>query len=351
MGFVRVSLLFFFSFLLSFQVQAKVVAITTTTVEQADLQNRVETVGSIESLQSPVVAAELSAKVTAVLVEIGDVVTPQTVLATLDASVYELRLAEAQSELRRIQAQLDLKSLQVQRYTKLLKKKGIDRATYDTALSEKAVMVAQLELAESQVQRAKLKLAQTKIMSPVDGVVDERLISVGSYLVPGTPLFKVVNTQNLRARLPFSERYASVLQVGQKIDLRTASDRGQSLLAEVSYVRPQIEQGNRAIEAFVNFDNQHGWLAGASVQASLVLATYSQSLVVPVQAVVKRPLGDVVYVVTQSDGEVSIEERPVEVGLISEQGAQIVSGLQEGETVAVDGARFLSAGAKVEVQP
>ncbi|MBN2866579.1 MAG: efflux RND transporter periplasmic adaptor subunit [Thiotrichales bacterium] len=349
---IRILLSFCLTGFFTSGVFAKTISITMQPVVDGLVEERIETVGQVESLQSPVVAAEITAKVLQVLVKIGDEVTPETVLAKLDGATYELQVAEAQAEVRRLDAMVALQNRQVKRYKALLNKKGIDKATYDKAVSEKESVVSQQDYALSKLSLAKLRLKQTEILSPIAGVVDERMISVGSYVVPGKPLFKVVGVQALRARLPFSERLSSQIKKGQTVYLTSAASSGAPIKAEIDYLRPQIESASRAIEVFATFENQQAWLPGASVKAALILNEQPNSLLVPLQSVVDRPAGQVVYVVhvDEKTSETSIEERPITLGLASDKGVQILAGLKAGEMIAVDGARFLSAGAEVEIQ-
>lgn len=331
---------------------AKTISITVHPVIEKMVEERIQTVGQVETLQSPVVASELTAKVVSVEVKIGDKVTPETLLAKLDSATYDLQLAEANAELRRLDAMVKLQNRQVKRYKALLRKKGIDRATYDKSVSEKESVVSQYDYAQAKVKAAELRVKQTEIYSPIEGVVDERMVSIGSYVVPGNPLFRVVGVEQLRVRLPFSERRYSDIQKGQTVYLTSAVSSGTPIKAQIDYLRPQIEASSRAIEVFANFKNEQAWLPGASVNAELVLQQQQNALVVPVQSIVDRPVGQVVYVVhtDEQTQAVSIEERPVSTGLVSFKKVQILSGLKHGENIAVDGARFLSAGANVEIQ-
>ena len=349
---IRILLPFVFTVTFASGVLAKTISITTQPVVEGLVEERIETVGQVESLQSPVVASEITAKVFEVLVKIGDEVTTETVLAKLDAATYELQVAEAQSEVRRLNALVSLQNRQVKRYKALLKRKGIDRATYDKAVSEKESVISQQDYALSKLSLAQLRLKQTQILSPIEGVVDERMVSVGSYVVPGKPLFKVVGVQALRARLPFSERLSSQITKGQTVYLTSAASSGVPIKAEIDYLRPQIESASRAIEVFATFENQQAWLSGSSVKAALILNQQPNSLLVPLQSIVDRPAGQVVYVVNidAQTAQTTIEERPITTGLSTDNGVQVLAGLKVGEIIAVDGARFLSAGAEVEIQ-
>lgn len=341
-------------------VTAKTTAITTHTVSARAIEERIDTVGQIEAVQAPLVAAEISAKVLKVLVNIGDVVTPHTVLATLDAKPYALKLAEARSEVNRLDALIKWQATQVDRYKQILSRNGVDVATFDKAVAEKQSYVAQREYAQAQLNMAELTLQQTQIVSPIDGVVDSRLVSVGDYVVPGAPMFKVVGNDQLQARLPFSETLYARLQHGQTLHLSSVVRPNAPITTQIHFLRPQIESASRAIEVFARFNNTQHWLPGASVNGQLVLSQHADALVVPTRAIVPRPAGDVVYVVRASNvgngsnashAGFSVEERVVTLGINTPHGQHIVSGLQAGEIIALDGAAFLTGGAAVEVTP
>jgi RND family efflux transporter MFP subunit len=113
----------------------------------------------------------------------------------------------------------------------------------------------------------------------------------------------------------------------------------------VTEVRPSVNPANRSITVIVDFDNPGGWRPGASVRADVVLAVRQNAVTVPQVAIVRRPVGDVVYVI--NDGKA--EERPVKRGLRSGKMVEVLEGLKAGEVVAVDGAGFLTQGGSVDV--
>jgi multidrug efflux pump subunit AcrA (membrane-fusion protein) len=203
-------------FLFSTAASAKPVSVTTIEVDVQSIEERIDTVGQVESLQAPLIASEVTAKVSQILVQIGDSVTVNTPLAQLDTQTYQLNLEKAASEVARLEALVKLQNTQVKRYQTLLKRKGVDQATYDKAMAEKASLIAQKAYAQALHKEAQMTLDKTQILSPIDGVVDQRMVSVGDYVVPGAALFKLVGNHPLRVKLPFSEIYASRIHKGKK---------------------------------------------------------------------------------------------------------------------------------------
>jgi hypothetical protein len=106
-----------------------------------------------------------------------------------------------------------------------------------------------------------------------------------------------------------------------------------------------VGTNNRAVEALVDLPAGTDWPPGGSVTARLVLAS-RDGVVVPAASVVRRPAGDVVYVV--QDGKAT--ERKVTVGVRTSERAEVLTGVEPGETVALAGAGFLTDGALVAVR-
>lgn len=107
-----------------------------------------------------------------------------------------------------------------------------------------------------------------------------------------------------------------------------------------------INNESRAVDAIVDVPNTGQWRPGASVSAAVVVGTRPEALLVPELSLVQRPAGEVVYVV--SDGKAL--QRKVQVGQRQQGMAEILAGLRAGETVAVDGAAFLTDNTPVTVQ-
>jgi len=100
---------------------------------------------------------------------------------------------------------------------------------------------------------------------------------------------------------------------------------------------------NRAMEVIVDVPNPGDWKPGASVNGALVVAEHPQAVVVPEVSLVIRPAGEVVYVINNNKAE----QRVVRSGIRQDGYVEILSGLELGETIAVDGASFLTDKAPV----
>lgn len=327
------------------QTTVRRIPVTLASVVSRDLERWERSVGQLEALTAPMLAAEVGGRIVAVSADVGHTVQAGQELARIDPGDFRLAAELAGADIQRLQALIRSQSLQVKRFRELLKKKSANQSSLDEAEAQYGALKAQLVAARVRLQQAERDIARARISSPVDGRVDQRLISVGDYVKTGMPLFHLTTLERLRVRLPFPESLGARLRAGLAARLSTPLVPGREVSGTVSDIRPEITRSNRAIEVIIDLDNPGGWEPGASVTGAVRVAQHPAALVVPEISVVRRPVGTVVYVV---DGD-KARQRVVQTGLRLDGMVEIRRGLDAGERVVVDGAGFLTDGAAVVV--
>jgi len=302
------------------------------------------TVGRLEAIAAPALSAETSGRVVRLLVDGGTRVKKGEILAELDGEPQRLAVASARANVERLEALLENQSRTVKRYREL-RSQAVSESMLEEAVAQQSARQAELNDARARLAEAEYRLDRTRVRSPVDAVVERRLISVGDYVSPGTPIVTIVGVDRLRAVLPFPERMAGQLRPGLPATLEQPTRPGQSVAAAVTEVRPMVGTNNRAVEALVELPPSIDWPPGGTVTAHVVLAS-RDGVVVPAASVVRRPAGDVVYVLQDE----KVTERIVTVGIRGSGRAEILSGVEPGETVVLSGAGFLTDGALVTVR-
>lgn len=320
--------------------------ITAQAAQTRDVLLSERAVGDADSGANPKVAAEVAGRIVKVNVEIGDPVKAGQVIAELDGRDYQLARQAARAEVARLEALLAQQARQSERYRELVKKNFISPLVMDQTESQEIATREQLAAARALLERADFNLARTRIVAPVSGRVDQRMVSAGDWIELGKPLFQIAVSDKLRIRLPFPEGAASRIRAGQTVLLSTPTAPGESVRGRIEQLRPVVSGGSRAIEAIVEVKNPGNWRPGASVNGEVVLETHAAAVTVPEQSVVLRPAGTVVYVL---EGD-AVAQRRVKTGIKRDGQVEIVEGLAAGESVAVDGAGFLTDKAKVVVQ-
>ncbi|MDD2833741.1 MAG: efflux RND transporter periplasmic adaptor subunit [Methylotenera sp.] len=320
--------------------------VTTSEVKSQLLEITEEAVGNLEGLIDPTLSAEISARVVKVHVGVGDQVKKGQLIATLDVNDFNMQLKEAETEVSRIKAQLENQQKIVARNQTLVDRKFIAQNAVDTAQSEQDVLTQQLNGAYARINTIKQNSSKSRVYAPTNGIIEKKIVDSGEYLKAGDPIVQIIGNQRLRAHIPFPESIAAKIQPGQLLKLSTPTST-ETVTTTVKEVKPVVMADNRAVDVIADISNQPSWKAGASVNAKLILSQQDNTLVVPEQSIVLRPAGEVVYVIENDTAHQHI----VQTGNRSNGAVEILSGLQAGQIVAVDGAAYLSDKARIKLAP
>jgi RND family efflux transporter MFP subunit len=325
----------------------RAIAVTLTEAKAGAVPIVLEAVGDVQSIKAPTIGAEVAGRVTELLVDVGDVVAKGDALGQLDRSGILLELDVARAEQSRVKALTVNQELVVKRQHDLKKKSFVSDSAIDEAEAQLRALREQLKVAKAQVALAEYKLGKSTITAPFSGKIDGRFVSEGDYVKDGAPLFSIADTEALRLVMVFPEPAMGTLRKGTPLKVMTAVNPERRFDAAITEIRPQVESSNKGVVAYADLPDPGLTHAGASASVWATLAVHENAIVLPQLSLVRRPAGEVVYVVG-ADNRVS--ERKVVSGVRLEEGIEIVKGLQPGERVAVDGAGFLTDGTLVEVK-
>jgi RND family efflux transporter MFP subunit len=323
---------------------AAVVSIAVATERPVEVLER--SVGRLDAPGAPAVAAETAGRVEAVHVDAGYTVQAGDLLAQLDDEVQVNTQRAAAANVERLEALLENQQRTVTRNQDLVGRKLAAESTLDDATSQLAALKAQLDEGRARLDDAERNLRQTRILSPVSGVIQARRVSVGDFVSVGQPLFDIVVADRLQAIAPFPETVGDSLRVGQKAYVAPVRAEDAMIEAAITELRPRIGVGSRSVDAILEFANPGGWRAGGSVTVAVVVDARARSVTVPPESIVRRPAGTVVYVAEEG----TARERVVQPGVQTEGWVEILEGLEAGEKVVTSGAGFLTDGTAIEAQ-
>ena len=327
------------------QAAPRKIAVSAAPPKQREVMVTERSVGQLESLVIPEVAAEVEGRIIDGYAKTGERVTRGQLLAELEVKDYQIAIEGTRAELARLEALTRKQRQTVDRYSKLVANKLISIDLHDEAIAQLQALEAQIKAARSRLQQSERELAKTRILSPYQGVVDAELISPGDFVKVGDPLFRIATVDRLRARLPLPEFLANRIAVGQDVVLWSPVAPELRVTSTISEIRPTIGVSNRAIDVFAIFDNPGPWQPGGSVTGEIVVARRADALLVPEGAIVLRPAGTVAYVV--EDG--LARQRVVETGIYRDELVEVRSGLQLTDLVINIGAGFLTDGTPVNI--
>lgn len=325
--------------------ETRAVLISTARAEVRDLPIWLETVGQVHSQSAPTLAAEVSGRITMVAADTGDSVKRGQLLAETDTSTLLLQRQAAQAGIDRLVVHIANGERRVERYEKLSSKNLSSQTQLDDAREQLEAYRADYKAAEAQLAIVNDSLAKSRVVAPVSGVIQQRLIATGDFVNRGQPLFEITRPNLLQARLPYPESVALRVRTGQAAKIYSPLTPGEYVEGEITELQPSIGLGSRAVMAIVDLEDPGKLRPLATLSGKVLVETRQNAVMVPIMSIVRRPAGDLVYVIEDNKAVARLVITGHHEGALVE----IQSGLNGGETLATDGAAFLTDGASVSI--
>jgi membrane fusion protein, multidrug efflux system len=323
------------------------VLITSAVAQPRTLEIFEDVVGTIENVIDPTVGAEVAGRVTRVAGFTGKKVNKGELLAEIDAADFAIQQRADQAEIGRLTSLLEQQERVVERNRKLVSQGFISQNAIDDAIAQRNALRQQLAAARARSEQTGRSVTKSRVVAPIDGEIETQIVAVGDYVKLGDPLFKLVGMQELRVHLLLPEAASTRIKPGLKVVLSPPAAPERLLEARIDEIRPTLGVNNRALNAIVKIRGDGAlFRGGGTVNARIVTSQLDNALMVPEQSVVLRPAGKVVYSIENG----TARQRVVETGMRQDGLQQILKGLNAGETVAADGAGFLTDGASVSVR-
>jgi len=291
--------------------------------------------GNVEANRDVIVAAEEGGVVREVLVARGSRVTEGQALIRIDD-----RLLQAQYDQARAEAQLAEETWH--RQQKLWEQDSIG--------SELAYLQAKYraETAAANERVAKTRLDRTTIRAPIGGTLDDRMIEVGSTVIAGAPVVRIIDADPLKIKAGVPERYAGEVRAGTPA--RVSFESGQQMDGRTTFVGTAVNEQDRTFEVEVRVPNPGARLKpGMVATVRLLRGSSRDAILVPRDAVLRGASGYMVYVVATTGGVTKAESRTVRTGPGSAGRVVIEDGLEPGDAVIVVGQQQVAAGDLVKV--
>ena len=320
--------------------------ISTAIAETSNLEVREESIGTLESLIDPTIAAEAAGRVMKIAAHPGQIVKKGQGLVWLDATDYILQRTEALAEISRLEALIKNQNRIVERNQILVQKKYISQNALDDSSTQQAALQKQLDGAKAHLAIIDHTKSKTLITAPLDGIVQKQIVSTGDFVKVGDPLLQIISKQKLRAHLPLPESIAAKIRPGIKVRLSTPTSN-KIVMSTIRELKPMIGETNRSIDVIADVSDETAWQPGASVKAEIILGEHPNAILIPEQSLVLRPAGEVVYVIQNN----TAIQKVVKTGLRQDGKIEITEGLKPNEIIAKDGAAFLTNQAKVTIEP
>ncbi len=178
------------------------------------------------------------------------------------------------------------------------------------------------------------------ISSPFSGIVIEKMVQQGQYVAAGELLFNIADLSRVWVELELYENEFSNIRIGQEVAIRSQSSPGSVFTGRIAFLYPFLDPKTRTLKARVEMANPGMKLKPEMFVSAIIHIPLQSAVVIPLTAVIDTGKRQVVWV-ERSPG--LFEARDVEVGQRNSLMVQILSGIKQGERVAVSGAYLIDS--------
>ena len=315
----------------------RVINVELAEITTQPFMDEIRLTGAVSANQDVQVSAEESGVIKEILADRGARVQAGDPLARIDDAVLGAQVEQAR-------AQAELAAQTWERRKRLWEEDQVgSEIAYLEAKYAAEQTAANLRLLEE-------RLTRTIIRAPFDGVLDDRMIEVGTMVGPGQVVGRVVDLDPVKIRAGVPERYAADVRRGAEAQITFDVFPGQVYKAPVTYVGSTVNALNRTFPVEVVMPNPRGLIKPEMVaNMNLARRELSDAVVVPQDALIRVEQGYIVFVAAERDGRTVAEARPVELGPSRRNQVVVEAGLEPGERIVVVGQKSVAAGDRLNV--
>lgn len=305
--------------------------VETTTPKAQAVEDRFETVGTLDADEAVTVVSEIGGIITRIPFAEGGRIGKGDLIAQIEDS-------EARAELDRANALRDQAVATSNRVKSIVDQGAGSQQAWDDA-------TAALKVAEANAAFAQSRYNKTRITAPFSGVVGARRISTGTYVQPGQAITDLARVEELRVNFSVPERYMSSLTKGAEVTVTTTAFPGTELNGKVDVVEPIVDQATRSVKVVAKVKNtDNKFRPGMSANVAVTLNERAGALTLISEAIFLDQNQAFVYVVKP---DCTVVKTAVQLGSRSLQSVEILGGVADRQSVVKAGHQKLYEGAKV----
>lgn len=352
-------------------------AVQTAVAETRPMERAIVVSGSFHAREQSTLSVKVAGRLEKIAVDVGSVVKRGDELAQVERADYELRVKQAEAVLgqaralvglplegsddsvdidkapsiRQARALLEEARANLDRTRQLAADKIAPQSELDTVEAAHAVAQTRYQNALEDLRgraaaviqrRAELNIARKQLSdsttrAPFNGVVHERLASLGEYVQTGTPLLVMAEVDPLRLRLEVPERESPHVRAGQPIRISVSGSTNR-YAAEIRRVSPILTEASRMLLVEADVQSSPALRPGLFAQAEIIVSGNDPAVCVPAAAVTSFVGIEKVFLVR--DGKAL--ERNVVTGRRDGNQVEIVTGIANGDTVVLNPGRLRS---------
>jgi membrane fusion protein, multidrug efflux system len=322
----------------------KPIQVETVAIVEREVPSTLLLAGTLKANQESDLAANASGKVLRTMVERGSYVSSGQAVAQLDIRMASLSENEAEANVETARTQRSAAQAECARYDRLFQRGIITQQEYERQTTSCKTATSSTAAAETHVELAKETLSNGTVRAPFAGLVSERFVAVGEYVMPSTRVAHIVDIDPLRLELTIPEQNMAAVQKGLKVDFQVAAFPNRTFSGVVHYIGPSVRATTRDLVFEALVPNKEKLLRPGLFATAHLDAGTQKLPVVPTSALKQDGETTRAFAIVEKH----VEERLVQVGPTEGDLTAILKGLSAGERVAAHPSDQISDGTEVE---
>ena len=288
--------------------------------------------GRVEAVNQATVSAQTSGRIAELPFDVNDFVDAGDVVMRFTDLEQKAALDRAEAAFEEARARLAEAQQEFERFSQMIENNSISKSQFDQSRANRDAAQARLNSAISGVETAREQLEYTVVRAPYAGIVSKRHVELGELVSPGQPLISGLSLQQLRVNVDVPQ---SMFHAVRTIGKAYAYIDGERIEAASMTFFPVADPAANTFRVRVNLPDGAATLyPGMFIKVGFVVGE-TKRLLVPAEAVVRRSELTAVYV---TDGD-KVSLRQVRLGRSYGESIEILAGLSEDESVAIDPVR------------
>jgi RND family efflux transporter MFP subunit len=304
--------------------------------------------GMLDPKHSVDILAEVSGKIVKINKKLGDFVTTKNILAIIDDKIPLSNYKQAKSQVLSAENNLNIAKLNLMSDEELFQSGDISKLEYENSMLAVKTAEANHLSALATLSSMEKTYEDTRVKSPIEGLISRKYIDLGTMVNPNSPLYRVVDISQLKIEVGIPQEMVSRITSGTKANIEISALAKEKFEGYVRYISPQADEntGSFTVEIYVNNTSEGQIKAGMTARVEIILSNENNQIVIPNHALITKDDSSFVYKISGNEAVLI----PVEIRDSYETHISIEDGLSIGDTIVAVGMKNLKKGSAVWIE-
>jgi len=319
--------------------------VEVTKATRQDITHKLESVGTFFPDEEVTLSAKTAGQIKELYIDEGSYVKKEELLLEIDSEKISMEVKESEAMLKEASARLANSVITLERKQKLLSDGVIGQHDFDDARTKVSLHQAMVEKIKATLNRNKKSLKDTRILSPTEGIISERIVSVGEYVKIAADLFKIVDLNPLKLSFTLPEKHAGEVRKDQEVEIIASPYPSETFKGKIYFISPNVDRETRTFEVKARVDNSDFRLKPGFFVRGMILLEKRNSLVLPESSVMVRD-GKILVMTVEQD---VICYKNIITGIRVNGMVEILKGITEKDIIVAYGRNEIIEGTKVKM--